>query len=87
MSNYQQGQKSTREANLSGQLAFVFTRDSISIISLGNAWTSSDRFGKDGALPNVLQEQHVPVYGFNAQETRGMLKKGLKSPILSRLSV
>lgn len=49
----------------------------------GAAWTSSDRFSKDGALPNVLQEQHSSVRGFNAQETREMLKKGIKRPIMA----
>ena len=52
-------------------------------MSAGVAWTSSDRFSKDGALPNVLQEQHLPVRDFNAQETREMLKKGTKRPIMS----
>ncbi|KAL9119567.1 MAG: hypothetical protein Q9187_003881 [Circinaria calcarea] len=41
----------------------------------GNAWTTNNRRSRD----SPTQEQHIPVKGFNAQETRDALKKAIAS--------
>ena len=42
----------------------------------GNAWTTNERGNRDGAQHGPPHEQHISVRGFNAQETRDVLKKG-----------
>lgn len=43
----------------------------------GNAWTMNNRRSRDGPT----HEQHTPVKGFNAQEIRDALKKGMASDL------
>lgn len=42
----------------------------------GNAWVPNERVNRDGAQYGPPQDQHTPVRGFNAQETKDALKKG-----------
>ncbi|MCJ1225590.1 hypothetical protein MMC12_002239 [Toensbergia leucococca] len=45
----------------------------------GNAWTTNERGNRDGAQHGPPHEQHISVRGFNAQETRDVLKKAFVS--------
>lgn len=47
----------------------------------GNAWTSNNRRSRDAPT----HEQHTPVKGFNAQETRDALKNGMDYDLSSML--
>ena len=42
----------------------------------GNAWLGGDRPHRSGSTLGVAEDQHVPVRGFNAQETKEMLRRG-----------
>lgn len=45
----------------------------------GNAWANNDRGNREAPQQGPAQEQHVPVNGFNVQETRNVLKNGSSS--------
>ncbi|KAI9752714.1 MAG: 60S ribosomal protein L12 [Chaenotheca gracillima] len=42
----------------------------------GNAWNNGDRPARGGSNVGVMEDEHVPVRGFNAQETRDVLRRG-----------
>ncbi|MCJ1298577.1 hypothetical protein MMC08_001367 [Hypocenomyce scalaris] len=45
----------------------------------GNAWAPNERGNRDSAHYGPPQDQHMPVRGFNAQDTKEALKKGFNS--------
>lgn len=51
----------------------------------GNAWVPNERGNRDGTQSGPPQDQHTPVRGFNAQETKDALRKGRQTLSDARL--
>lgn len=79
----QHRQAPSREKSSGGQIPTPHGGEGPGLLAMsGNAWPG-DRTNRDGGSQGPAQEQHIPVGGFNAKETREELFRGM----LQQLSI